>query len=188
VTVRTRIMLPILVSALAAVAVHAQLPAMSSHGGGPLPGAPTGGTTTATRGATPAAPAAAAGTAAAAPAAAATGAPAAGAAPAPSPSLGAQVQHIFATRCTTCHGGPAPLGGLALDQGRARAQLVGVASIECSSAPRVVPGKPDASYLMMKLTGSGACFVGAQMPMGASIPPAEVDVVRKWIAAGAPPA
>ena len=147
----------VLVAALAVAALaQAQMPAMSSHGGSA--GLPL-----------PAAPAGAA-----APTAGAPG------------GLGAQVVRIFASRCTSCHGGPAPLGGLALDGGRVRAQLIDVPSLECASARRVVPGKPDASYLMMKLTGTGACFVGARMPMGGDIPPAEVAVVRSWIAAGAP--
>lgn len=62
--------------------------------------------------------------------------------------------------------------------------LVGIASSEESSIPRVAPGDPNNSYLIHKLEGSAS--VGAQMPLNA--PPLEqasIDIIRQWITDGA---
>ena len=48
-----------------------------------------------------------------------------------------------------------------------------------------MPGDPDASYLVHKLTGIGMCD-GSQMPKGnGALPAAEVAKVVSWICAGA---
>ena len=63
-----------------------------------------------------------------------------------------------------------------------------VASAEVPSLLRVNPGNPDASYLVQKIQGNAA--VGSRMP--ANGPPflsqAQIDLIRGWIAAGAPQA
>jgi hypothetical protein len=98
---------------------------------------------------------------------------------------------IFATSCTTasCHGAGAA-AGLSLTPGLAYADLVGVSvsneAAKARGALRVVPGDPDASFLLLKLTGSLGPDEGDAMPMGGSLPDAKTDLVRRWIAAGAP--
>jgi methionine-rich copper-binding protein CopC len=65
--------------------------------------------------------------------------------------------------------------------------LVNVASAEVPGLLRVNPGNPDASYIVQKLQGNNA--VGARMPFGGPyLPQDRIDLVRRWISAGAPAA
>lgn len=95
---------------------------------------------------------------------------------------------IFTPVCSVCHSGANAPQGLRLDAGNSYALLVNVASAEVPSLLRVNPGNPDASYLVQKIQGNAA--VGARMP--ANGPPylsqTQIDLVRAWIAAGAPQA
>jgi hypothetical protein len=76
---------------------------------------------------------------------------------------------------------------LRLDAANSYALLVGIASVERSSLLRVAPGDPSASYLIHKLEG-GPSIVGERMPAGLpAVPQADIDVIRQWIADGAPP-
>ena len=91
---------------------------------------------------------------------------------------------IFDTRCTQCHGLFAR-GGLDLRPGIAHGQLVNVSSSQ-STVTRVVPGDPEASYLVHKLDGR-ASIAGSRMPQGGSfLTTTEMELVRGWIRAGAP--
>jgi hypothetical protein len=92
---------------------------------------------------------------------------------------------IFTPICTACHvGGNAPQG-LRLDAANSYAMLVNVASAEVPALLRVNPGDPNASYLVQKIEGTAA--VGARMPLnGPALSQAQIDLVRGWIAAGAP--
>lgn len=82
--------------------------------------------------------------------------------------------------------GRAPEGGLRLDASVAYAQLVNVPSSGKAGAVRVVPGNPDGSYLIQKLEGR-TDIAGSRMPLGGPfLPQADIDVIRAWIAQGAP--
>jgi len=115
----------------------------------------------------------------------ANGQPIQGPAPPPQDDF-TQIQNtIFTPICTACHAGANAPVGLRLDEGNSLALLVGVASVEVPALLRVSPGNPDASYLVQKIEGTAA--VGERMPLGG--PPlsqAQIDLVRGWIAAGAP--
>jgi hypothetical protein len=92
---------------------------------------------------------------------------------------------IFTPVCTGCHAGASAPQGLRLDAGNSYALLVGVASNEVPSLQRVAPGDPDASYLVQKVEGTAA--VGGRMPLGGPpLPQESIDLIRQWIAAGAP--
>jgi hypothetical protein len=103
-----------------------------------------------------------------------------------STALFTQIQDtIFTPVCTGCHVGAAAPRGLRLDAGNSFALLVNVPSSEVPSVLRVAPGNPDASYLVQKIEGTAA--VGARMPLnGPPLPQASIDLVRQWIAQGAP--
>jgi hypothetical protein len=107
-------------------------------------------------------------------------------APAPNDDFQQIQSTIFTPVCSGCHSGTNAPQGLRLDAGNSYALLVNVASAEVPSLLRVNPGNPDASYLVQKIQGNAA--VGARMP--ANGPPflsqAQIDLVRIWIAAGAP--
>lgn len=103
---------------------------------------------------------------------------------------------LVATRvlssCSTrsCHGTLGAKGGLVLTADVAYAQLVGVpadnAAAKAKGKKRVVPGDPDASFLVQKLTAPGA-GEGDRMPeAGDPIAAEDLDLLRRWIAAGAP--
>ncbi|HLA70064.1 MAG TPA: Ig-like domain-containing protein [Steroidobacteraceae bacterium] len=93
---------------------------------------------------------------------------------------------IFTPICTNCHVGATAPQGLRLDAANSYAALVNVASSEVPGTLRVNPGNPDLSYIVQKLEGNQA--VGARMPFGGPyLSQTQIDLVRTWIAAGAPP-
>jgi hypothetical protein len=91
--------------------------------------------------------------------------------------------------CVGCHTnvGRNPSGGTNLLHDVAYDQLVNVGSTGKPGAVRVVPGNPDASYLVQKLEGR-AGIVGLRMPRNG--PPyltdGQIMIVRRWIEIGAP--
>jgi hypothetical protein len=93
-------------------------------------------------------------------------------------------------RVATCHGA-AGAGGLDLRIGVAHLSLVDVPATNPAAAAaakrRVVPGDPEASFLWQKLAGRLGAEEGSRMPpVGRALSALEMDVVRAWIAAGAP--
>jgi hypothetical protein len=106
------------------------------------------------------------------------------------PSAGlAAAEQIFTRSCggSACHvGEAAPALGLDLSTGRARASLVGVASVENPSELRVAPSAPDASWLLCKLDPSCVGRTGALMPAGgAPLAASDLQVIQSWITDGA---
>ena len=93
---------------------------------------------------------------------------------------------IFTPICSVCHAGANAPQGLRLDAGNSYALLVNVASAEVPGTMRVNPGNPNASYLVQKIEGTAA--VGVRMPANGPpyLPQDRIDLVRRWIAAGAP--
>jgi hypothetical protein len=52
---------------------------------------------------------------------------------------------------------------------------------------RVTPGDPGSSFLFSKLTGTLGPGQGLVMPrVGALIPSKQIELIRRWIIAGAP--
>jgi hypothetical protein len=82
-----------------------------------------------------------------------------------------------------CHSGASPAGMLGLADDDAHAQLM--ASSPTTMRTRVVPGDPDASYVMQKLTEE-APAAGDQMPPTAPLDDARIELMRSWITDGAP--
>jgi len=100
---------------------------------------------------------------------------------------------VFDATCATptCHGAAAAAGGLNLAAGAAYGNLVGVAAANPAAAAagalRVAPGDPDHSFLLRKLLGQIAPAEGSRMPLVGTPPSAaNLDLIRRWIAAGAP--
>jgi hypothetical protein len=99
---------------------------------------------------------------------------------------------VFTPSCATlsCHGA-GNAGGMTLAAGAAYANLVGVPPSNSAALAagllRVVPGDPDRSFLLRKLEGTLGPDEGQAMPrVGSQLPPKLIDLVRRWIAAGAP--
>ena len=109
------------------------------------------------------------------------------------PPVFENMQALFDDHCTICHSGSA---AVVLLRGMAYAQLVNRPTQtmemidESCGGILVVPGRPEQSYIYHKLTEAMPC-AGAQMPKGelGSEPLAacQIDLVRRWILAGAPP-
>ncbi len=97
------------------------------------------------------------------------------------------IQPIFDENCVACHQTGSAEQGLVLEGDKAFQGIVRVPSKE-SKLALVSPGQPDQSYLLAKLAGAQAKVGGhgAQMPLGDPLSPAKVQLVRNWIAAGAP--
>ena len=100
---------------------------------------------------------------------------------------------IFNATCATptCHGAAAASGGLNLAAGASYGNLVSVPAenpaAQAVGELRVVPGNPDASFLFEKLVGNIKPSEGVRMPLvGRPLSAAELDLIRRWIAAGAP--
>ncbi|HJZ93606.1 MAG TPA: c-type cytochrome domain-containing protein [Gemmataceae bacterium] len=87
--------------------------------------------------------------------------------------LAARAKEVFRAHCTECHGGTKARAGVKVFD---RDALV--------KKEKVVPGKPDDSVLYQLITATDE---SAMPPTGRPRLTAEqIDVIRKWIAAGAP--
>lgn len=102
---------------------------------------------------------------------------------APDPALEAAVRTIFDDACTMCHsagGDPTDPGELDLES--PLTSMIGKKSVVVDKV-LVVPGDPDASYLIDKLYGTAA-MKGGLMPEGMDpLSKDQLEAVRKWIAA-----
>ncbi len=111
------------------------------------------------------------------------------------PTFSSIQQEIFNTTdsagrlaCISCHtdNGRTPAGGLVLLEGRSYQALVSQPSRFKAGAIFVVPGDPDASYLVHKLEGA-ADIVGSRMPRGTGpfVTSGQMQIIRRWIELGA---
>jgi cytochrome c553 len=104
------------------------------------------------------------------------------------PTLKTDVQPIFDRECTRCHGEKKQKARLNLSAATARQALVNQPADEVPELMRVTPGDPERSYLWQKLQHKAA--KGKGMPRGIftarRLPEAQLEVIRKWIEAGAP--
>jgi mono/diheme cytochrome c family protein len=98
------------------------------------------------------------------------------AAPAGAVDFYKQIRPILEAKCSGCHSGDGPKGGLRLDS--REAALAGGKN----DGPAVVPGKPDQSALLARVKLSGD---GAMPPKGERLTAAEVRLVEVWIKEGA---
>jgi hypothetical protein len=105
----------------------------------------------------------------------------------PAPSFTEVHERVFQTSCvfSTCHkAGPSPAGELVLERDVAYANLVEVDSSVVAGRIRVVPGDPEQSYVIEKLTAAMPA-AGDAMPPDAPLEAERIDLVRAWIEAGA---
>lgn len=101
------------------------------------------------------------------------------------PTFASIQANVFTPVCTTCHAGAAAPLGLRLDAGSSYAMIVNAPSVEVPGLRRILPGDPDASYLIQKIEGRAAG--GGRMPLNLPPLPAEtIAVMRQWVAQGAP--
>ena len=90
----------------------------------------------------------------------------------------------------SCHGGSFPKALLDLTPSKSYNQLLGNPIQNSAAKSRytglVVPGKPDSSFLYIKVKGPRS-DEGVQMPERLpALPDAEIEAIRTWILRGAP--
>lgn len=89
---------------------------------------------------------------------------------------------------SSCHGGST--GGLNLQNGNSFSQLVNIASNnDGTHTPpfrRVLPGKPDSSFLIIKLTNPNSQQGNLMPQVGGALSTEKINVIRQWISNGAP--
>jgi hypothetical protein len=101
------------------------------------------------------------------------------------PRYARDIQVLWDAQCTRCHGRS---GGLDLSPGRSHGALVGTRALTrtCDDFMRVAPGAPEASALVMKLSGTRC---GNRMPRHDpgyfEAHPGELVRIRSWILGGA---
>ena len=103
------------------------------------------------------------------------------------PTLASIQDNVFTVSCAVpgCHGGAGAQQGLRLDPGFSAGNLINVPSPRDPTLIRVVPGDPDASFIIQKLQGTQT--LGDRMPDGGPyLTTATVNVIRQWIQNGAP--
>ena len=111
-----------------------------------------------------------------------------------SPTLADLQTHVFEPGCafSGCHGADTLAGGLDLSSAEAtHASLFDVPAANELAAlngwVRVLPGDPEKSFLVRKLTGPGP-GEGSAMPNAAQeLDPYYMDLLRTWIEEGAQP-
>jgi mono/diheme cytochrome c family protein len=101
-------------------------------------------------------------------------------------SLSAQVQPFLNFQCVACHLTGAESGGLNLEPGKTRDELL--EESDGAPIPRVTPGDPEASYIVHKLRGTHLEVggSGSLMPQGAtSVSEELLALVERWVLQGA---
>jgi len=100
---------------------------------------------------------------------------------------------VFDVSCSSdsCHSSVGQTGGLVLEAGHSYEALMNTPPTNPIAYEhgwmRVMPGDPDRSFLLAKLTDSLAAGEGASMPWNAApLDAGTIEVIRAWIAAGAP--
>jgi hypothetical protein len=103
-------------------------------------------------------------------------------------------REVFDRSCTSasCHASATRAGGLSLEASDSYDSLVDVEPdngvARAAGLLRVVPGDPESSFLVRKITSDLAPGEGSPMPLGMSpLAPADIELVRSWIAEGALP-
>lgn len=101
---------------------------------------------------------------------------------------------VFDVSCSSdsCHSSVGRAGGLILEEGYALGELMTKVPANPAAAShgfmRVMPGEPDRSFLLAKITDNLAAGEGLSMPYNsAPLDDDTVAILRAWILAGAPP-
>jgi len=97
-------------------------------------------------------------------------------APAPKPNYAEHVAPIFQAKCNGCHNGDKQKGGLALDN-------YGALMRGGSSGKVVEPADADGSHLWLLVNHGEEPHMPPKSP---KLPDPELDVIKRWIEAGAP--
>ena len=88
-----------------------------------------------------------------------------------------EIAPLLKQNCVSCHGEDESNGGLRLDRGHATSGRTD------SGKPAIVPGRPDASELIRRVTSSDEADV--MPPEGERLSAQSIELLRRWIEQGA---
>lgn len=100
-----------------------------------------------------------------------------------------EVQALFDQRCSgsACHfDDTSKAAGLDLSAGVSYTSIVGVPALQDPARLLVAPGRSGQSYLLCKIQPGCGPILGERMPTEGFLRAEELDLVRRWIDAGAP--
>ncbi len=102
------------------------------------------------------------------------------------PTLTEVETEVFQGSCvfSSCHQGASPAGGLNLET-PSFDKLVNKPSTQDPQRMLVVPGDPDASYVVDKLLSRNLVAGTEMMPPTAALSQERIDMITSWIEAGA---
>jgi hypothetical protein len=111
-------------------------------------------------------------------------APVAGQTPADGPSFTRDIKSILSNRCVRCHG-PDPEGRAGGGDEGLRLDTFAGATADLGGHAAIVPGKPDEGELIARITSTDPDVVMPPPEAGERLSEKQVDLLKRWIAAGA---
>lgn len=99
------------------------------------------------------------------------------------------IHPMLVMTCSSCHAGMGTGGAITPHQGSGPGEFA-VDDVESAyevALKYVVPGSPEASKLYIKISQDMPSTGGQRMPPLLPMPEQQIELVRAWIAAGAPP-
>ena len=100
------------------------------------------------------------------------------------PSFTRDIKGILSNRCVRCHG-PDPEGRAGGGDEGLRLDTVAGATADLGGHAAIVPGKADESELIRRITSTDPDIVMPPPEAGERLPEKQVDLLKRWIAAGA---
>ncbi len=100
------------------------------------------------------------------------------------PSFNRDIRGLLSNRCLRCHGPDAADRHGGGDDGLRLDTFAG-ATADLGGHAAIVPGKPEASELLSRITSTDPDLVMPPPEAGEPLTAAQVDLLRRWIAAGA---
>ena len=100
------------------------------------------------------------------------------------PSFTRDIKGILSNRCVRCHG-PDPEGRAGGGAEGLRLDTFAGATADLGGHAAIVPGKPDESELIARITSTDPDIVMPPPEAGERLPEKQVDLLRRWIVAGA---
>ena len=102
----------------------------------------------------------------------------------PSPSFTRDIKGILSNRCVRCHGPDAESRHGGGDEGLRLDTFAG-ATADLGGHAAIVPGSPDESEIIARITSDDPDLVMPPPDAGERLPAKQVDLLKRWIAAGA---
>jgi hypothetical protein len=100
------------------------------------------------------------------------------------PSFTRDIKGILSNRCVRCHG-PDPEGRSGGGDEGLRLDTFAGATADLGGHAAIVPGKPDESELISRITSSDPDLVMPPPDAGQPLSEKQIDLLKRWIAAGA---